>query len=178
MRGIKPFVLIVVLFSLQAHAMEGMSSSMEQMRMQKRFGFGFSAAGPLSVLGLEFDFNITEQLSVGGGIGTGLDYSTFMVKGKYLLLGKWVSPYFAAGLARWWTGGTKEEKLSPSVLANKFLDGEDLRDGFSVFIFYPAVGVQFMHPIGIAVFVEAQYLFKMVSFANGTYAGLGAHWYF
>jgi asparagine synthetase B (glutamine-hydrolysing) len=35
-----------------------------------------------------------------GGIGTGLDYSTFAVKGKYYLLGDSVSPYFGLGMSR------------------------------------------------------------------------------
>lgn len=155
------------------------SRTLEELRMAKRFGIGFSAAGPLAVMGVEADVNVNENLSISGGIGTGLDYSTFMVKARYFLLGEWVSPYVAAGFARWWTSGTSEKAISPSVLANKFLEpGYDYRQGFSVFIFHPAIGVQFMHPMGFSFFAEVQYLFKLFSMANGTYAGLGMHWYF
>ena len=151
---------------------------LEELKMNKRFGIGVSAAGPLSVLGVEIDINLTEQFSIGGGIGTGLDYSTFAVKGKYYLLGETVCPYFAAGLARWWTNGTKEKNIGPSVLANKFLDTYDYTNGFNVWILYPAVGVQFFHSMGFSVYAELQYLFKLFSFSNGTYAGMGVYWYF
>ena len=153
--------------------------TLNQLRMDKRFGIGLSAAGPLSLLGIEFDFNLTEEISITGGIGTGLDYSTLAFKGKYFFLGKSVSPYFGFGFARWWANSTPNKQLSPSVLANKFIkSGSDIRDGFSVWMFYPAIGVQFMHPLGLAFYAEAQYLFKLFSFANGTYAGLGVQWYF
>src|SRR4051812_49308480 len=72
-------------------------SSLEDLKMRKRFGLGMSAAGPLSMVGIEADVNITEDFSVSGGIGTGIDYSTFMVKGRYFLLGEWVSPYIGGG---------------------------------------------------------------------------------
>lgn len=154
-------------------------ADLAEIRMEKRFGVGLGAAGPLSVLGVEGDVNLTEVFSVAGGIGTGLDYSTFMAKGRYFLLGKSVTPYFGAGIARWWTMGTKETKLKPSVLANKFLSpADDPSQGFSIFLFYPLVGVQFLHPSGFSVSAELQYLFKLMNFANGTYAGLGVHWYF
>lgn len=155
------------------------SSDTVELRMSKRFGVGISAAGPLSVLGAEVEFHINEDFSVSGGLGTGLDYATWMVKGKYFLSGQWVSPYFALGLARWWTDGTKENELGPSVLRNRFLTpGEDYTNGFSVFMVYPAVGVLFTHPSGFGVFLEGQYLFRLFSFANGTYAGTGVYWYF
>lgn len=151
---------------------------LEDLKMQKRFGIGLAAAGGLSVLGIEADFNLTENMSISGGIGTGLDYSTFAVKGKYYLLGESVSPYFGLGLARWWTNGTREKNIGPSVLVNKFLDSRDYADGFSVWILYPAVGVQFFHAMGISVYAEVQYLFKLFNLSNGTYAGLGVYWYF
>lgn len=154
------------------------TEQMEELKMKKRFGAGLSAAGPLSVLGIEADVNLTENISVSAGLGTGMDYSTMMLKAKYYLLGESVSPYFAAGIARWWTDGTNEKNIGPSVLANKFLEQSDYSKGFNVWMLYPAVGVQFIHPLGFSIYAEAQYLFKMFNFANGTYAGLGVYWYF
>lgn len=152
---------------------------LEDFRMMHRFGVGFSAGGALAVLGIEADVNLTEQLSISGGLGTGLDYSTFMVKARYFLLGQSVSPYVAASFGRWWTSGTKDKNLSPSVLANKFLGpGYDATNGFSVYMVSPIIGVQFMHTMGFAISAELQYLFKLFDFSNGTYAGLGMHWYF
>ena len=113
-----------------------------------------------------------------GGLGTGLDYSTFTLKGKYFLLGERVSPYIGGGVARWWTDGTRETNVGPSVLKNKFLSGNDFSDGFNVWMLYPALGVQYLHPSGVSLYAEILALFKLPSLANGTYAGLGALLYF
>lgn len=171
----KLFIMMIILF---VGAVQG-AVSLEELRMLKRFGVGISAAGPLSVIGMEFDVNVSESFSIGGGIGSGLDYSSMMVKGRYFLLGQSVSPYIGAGLARWWTSGTKEKNLKPSVLPNRFLSpNQDLTKGFDIFMMYPVFGVQFLHQVGFSVSAELQYLFKLVSFSNGTYAGLSMHWYF
>lgn len=164
---------------LIASSVWGAGLTMEELRMQKRFGIGVGAAGGLSVLGLEIEINVSENVSFTGGVGTGVDYSTFAVKGKYFLLGKTVSPYLAAGFARWWSPGTREKNLGPSVLVNRFLDDNtDISKGFSVFMIYPALGVQFLHAMGLSFYAEVQYLFKLVNFANGTYAGAGVSWFF
>ncbi|MBY0371813.1 hypothetical protein K2X33_14105 [bacterium] len=155
------------------------TSQIEALKNSHRFGVGFSAGGPLAVLGVEADVNIDENLSIGLGVGTGLNYSTFMAKARYFLLGEWVSPYVALSAARWWTDGTSASTVGPAILTEKFLPpGYDLRQGFSMFLLAPAVGVQFMHPMGFAVSVELQYLFKLMDLANGTYASVAAHWYF
>lgn len=155
------------------------ASQLEAMKMARRFGIGMGAGGTLAVLGLEVDVNITESISVTAGLGTGIDYNTLMLKGRYFLLGEWVSPYAGVSLARWWTDGTTATQIGPSVLVTRFLPtGYDLTQGFSLFLLSPSIGVQFMHPMGFAVNVELQYLFKLMDFANGTYAGLSAHWYF
>lgn len=151
----------------------------EDMRIERRFGFGASAGGQLSMMGIEMDINCSENFSVGAGLGTGVDYSTSMVKAKYYISGQWVSPYLAASLARWWTDGTLENLMRPNVLANKFLDpGQNLRNGFDIMIFSPSFGVQFMHSTGLSFYFELQYLFKLMNFAHGTYAGGGMLWYF
>ncbi|MFM8314201.1 MAG: outer membrane protein [Deltaproteobacteria bacterium] len=154
------------------------NETFEELKMKKRFGIGVTAAGPLSVLGLEIDINVNEEFSMSGGLGTGLDYSTFTLKGKYFLLGERVSPYIGGGVARWWTDGTRETNVGPSVLKNKFLSGNDFSDGFNVWMLYPALGVQYLHPSGVSLYAEILALFKLPSLANGTYAGLGALLYF
>ena len=155
------------------------STNVEELKMEKRFGLGLSAGGPLAVMGIEADVNITPEWSISTGLGTGIDYSTFTIKNRFYLPGQWVSPYLGLGVARWWSGGTKEKKLSPSVLANRFLGGQtDFTQGFDVWMLYPAAGVQVMTAMGFAFYVEFEYLFRLVSFANGTYAGLGASWFF
>jgi hypothetical protein len=173
--GVMYFSVLFLLFGFSASG----ASSLEELKMEKRFGIGFSAGGPLSILGIEADVNFTEQFSVSGGVGTGLDYNSLMLKARYSLLGKWVSPYFAAGFARWWSGGTNAKNLGPSLLTNTFLPpGYDTSKGFDVCMVYPAFGVEFMHPAGVSFFGEVQYLFKLFDLANGFYGGLGMHWYF
>ncbi len=170
--------LLVVLCLVSCYGAPG-AMQIANLKMKKRFGMGVSAAGPLGMLGVEFDVNLYEDVSLSGGIGTGLHYNTSMLKARYFLLGEWVSPYLALGLARWWSNGTKAAEIGPSVLTNKFLGPEtDPRRGFDVVMLTPALGVQFMHPMGLAVFAEIYYLFRLVDFSNGTYAGMGMHWYF
>lgn len=166
-------VLLLCAFS------HGASATLQELKMQKRFGVGVSAAGPLSIMGLEIDVNLTEEVGVGLGFGTGIDYSTFMAKGRYYLMGKWVSPYLAVGVANWWSSQRPSGDLKPSILTSKFLDpNQDLSNGFSLWMIYPAFGVQFMSAMGLAFYAEMQYLVKMFSFANNLYAGVGVHWYF
>jgi hypothetical protein len=174
--------ICVLLASLHLFAVTSFAAttgSLEELKLQKRFGVGVSVGGPLAIMGISVDVNLTDQFSVTGGYGTGLEYSTLMLEGKYYLLGKSVSPYFGLGLARWWTSGTNATSVGPGLLMNNFLDaGTNLNHGFSVFSVYPAFGVQYLHPSGFALSAEFEYLFKLIDFANGAYAGLSAHWYF
>ena len=156
----------------------GDSISLRDMRMKKRIGIGFSAAGPLSVMGVEVDVNLTESLSVSMGFGTGVDYSTLMVKGRYFLIQEWISPYLALGFARWWSDGTAKNIISPSFLQENFLKGKNLTEGFAVDMIFPAVGAEFMHPLGVGFFAELQYFISLRDFKTGVYGGMGAHWYF
>ncbi len=155
------------------------TTRVEEQRLSKRFGVGASAGGQLAMLGVEMDVNFTESWSIGAGVGTGIDYSTLMLKSKLYISGQWVSPYFGVTLARWWSDGTKESQIGPSVLKNKFLDpGQDLAQGFDILIVSPSFGVQFMHSSGLAFYAELEYLFKLPLLQNGTYAGGGILWYF
>lgn len=155
------------------------SSALQAMKLARRFGIGFSAGGSLAVLGVEADVNLTKDFSLGLGVGTGLDYQTVMLKGRYFLLGEWVSPFLGVSVARWWSDGTTATGIGPGILSDQFLGaGYDLTQGFSVFLLSPSIGVQFMHPMGFAISAELQYLFRLFDFSNGAYAGMAAHWYF
>jgi hypothetical protein len=172
-------ILLWTLSTGNAYGAAASQVNVESTKLSKRFGIGFSAGGPLAVLGIVTDVNITPNISIGMGFGTGLNYSTFMVGGRYFLLGEWVSPYLGLALARWWTDGTNATTVSPTLLADRFLGpGYDYTKGFSVFLLSPSVGVQFMHPMGFAVSAEISYMFRLMDMQNGTYAGVSAHWYF
>ena len=177
----RAFLGLAISFCLFATSLSFASPSerLEGLKMARRFGVGVSAGGALAVFGVEADVNVTESISISGGLGSGIDYSTLMLKGRWFLMGEWVSPYLGMGLSRWWTDGTAEKNIGPSVLVNRFLDGvSDYSNGFSVWIVSPTLGVQFMHPKGFAISAELQYLFRLFDFSNGTYAGMGVHWYF
>lgn len=170
----------IILFTALLLVSVPMKAAVEvgELKLKKRVGLGLTAAGPLSVIGLELEINLTEEVTAGIGLGTGLDYSSFALKGKYFLLGDRVSPYVGGGIARWWTDGTSESNVGPSILKNKFLSGSDYSNGFDIWMLYPCVGIQYMNPTGFGIYAEIQALFKLPSLANGTYAGAGALIYF
>jgi len=177
----KTFLALTILFfsySLTAASSAG-QNSLETLKMEKRFGIGVVAGGPLSIFGIEIDINISEDFSLSGGIGTGIDYSTLALKGRYYLLGRSVSPYVGFGVARWWADSLKSADLAPALVSNNFLgDGFKPEDGLNLFLLYPVLGVQYLHPMGIEFSAEVMYLFKLLNFANAAYAGVGVHWYF
>ncbi len=152
-------------------------TTLEDLKMDKRFGIGIEVGGPMAIMGIDIDVNVTEQFSLSAGLGTGMDYSTIGLKARYFLPGKTVSPYIGAGFAHWWSQGTNDTSPGPGIL-QRFLVGDDPRQGFSLFIVYPTFGVQFLHASGFEVSAEVEYLFKLFDMANGPYAGLGVHWYF
>ena len=155
------------------------TTKVEEMRLDRRWGFGASAGGQLSMMGVETDVNVNEAFSISAGLGTGVDYATNMLKFKYYVSGQWVSPFIALAVARWWTENSLEPGVRPSVLANKFLDPKDnLKNGFDIWLLSPSFGVQFMHSTGMSFYFELEYLFKLPNFAHGTYAGGGLLWYF
>jgi len=156
----------------------GSGRSIEDLKMDKRFGIGVTAAGPLAIMGVEVDINITEQFSMSGGVGTGNDYSTLDIKARYYLPGKSVSPYIGAGLAHWWSSGTKSASPGPGIIQKFLAETPDPSQGFSLFIVYPTLGVQFLHSTGFEVSAEVEYLIKLFDLASGPYAGVGVHWYF
>lgn len=154
------------------------TTNVDDLKMRRRFGFGMSAGGPLSVLGLEVDVNLETNFALSAGLGTGIDYSTFMLKARYFLPGEWVSPYFALGVARWWTDHPTDSRISPALLRIKFLGDKTAPNGFDSPILFPAFGVQFMSAAGFAFFAEVQILLQLFDFAYGTFGGAGMHWYF
>lgn len=167
------FLVLGLVVSCLSHA-----SFLEDFKMERRFGIGLAVGGPYSKMGFETEFNLSPDWSISGGVGRGDDFSSFATKAKYFLLGDQVSPYFLLGIARWWSQGTSSGEISPSILKNIFLAGQDPREGFSIWTLYPGIGVQFIHDTGFSCYFEAHYLFKIPNFSNGTYAGLGMSWFF
>ena len=151
----------------------------QQIREEHRFGVGASIGGGLGVFGFEVDVNVNDWLSLTGGYGAGIDFSSWTVKARALLPGAWVAPYAALGVSRWWSGATGESRPGPGLLASDLLaPDEDAAKGFNAFLLYPAVGVQFMQRTGFSFYAEMQCLLRIASFRHAFYAGAGAHMYF
>lgn len=151
----------------------------EQIREEKRFGIGASVGGALGVFGFEADVNVNDWLSLTGGYGAGIDFSSWTVKARALLPGAWVAPYAALGVGRWWTSGTGEARPGPAFLSAKLLaPDENAAKGFDVVFLYPAVGVQWMLPSAFAFYAEMQGLVRLFSLRHAFYVGGGAHMYF
>lgn len=151
----------------------------EQIREERRFGVGASIGGGLGVFGFEADVNINDWLSITGGYGAGIDFSSWTVKARALLPGAWVAPYAAFGVGRWWTSATGESRPGPGLLADRLLGpGEDAANGFDAYLAYPAVGVQWMLPSAFAFYAEMQCLFRLFTLRHAFYLGAGAHMYF
>lgn len=173
------FSVTLLLNSTLALAARENPTSLETLKMDKRFGIGVAAAGPLAIFGLEIDINVTEDFSLSGGLGTGMDYSTMAVKSRYYLLGKNVSPYIGLGMARWWSSTVASRDLAPSFFAKHFLPDDFVpQNGFNVFMIYPVLGVQYLNVMGIEFSAEVMYLVKLMNMASSPYAGAGVHWYF
>lgn len=178
MKRLIPLCFTLLIFSIPGVAAKN-SLTLDELKLAKRFGIGISGGGPLAVLGVEADVNITDIFSFGIGAGTGIDYSTFMMKGRWFLMGEWVSPYIGVSVARWWTDGTNATQVGPGILPSRFLDpGTNLANGFNVWLVGPTLGVQFMHAKGFAISAEVQYFVRLFTFSGGTYAGTAMHWYF
>jgi hypothetical protein len=169
----KKILAVLLLVSLSAFGM-----TLEELKMEKRFGLGISVGGPLAIMGMELDVNFTETFSAGMGVGTGMEYNSWMLKARYFLMGKSVSPYFGVSVANWWTNSENPKNLSPQII-NRFISpGDDLSKGFSMWLVTPTFGVQYLSLMGISFFAELNWMVKLLSLSNGLYAGLGAHWYF
>ena len=162
------FILLMAVCSLA----RGAPTRLEELKISRRFGIGAAAAGAHGVMGIEVDVNLTPEVSLGAGVGTGIDYKSMMAKLRYFLPGEWVSPYVAFGAARWWSEGNVDSlRLYPTFLRRMAPSALD------TLILFPAFGVQFMQFSGVSFFAELQYLVHVFSLDHGSYAGLGMHWY-
>lgn len=155
------------------------ATSLGALREEKRFGVGVTAGGPLGVFGLQADVHVNDWLSVNVGYGTGIEFTTWNFAARAILPGQWVAPWFGLGLARWWTDGTPERRPGPSLLADRLLSKtEDPTKGFSAYLLYPAIGVDWALPSGLTFTLELDSLFRLFSMRQAFYGGAAARWYF
>ena len=173
------FLLILCQFS---YASEDSNQLAQELRENHRFGIGTQIAGTLGVMGLIADINISSNMSIAGGIGTGFDYNSYMLKYRYLLLAKKVHPYFGIAYNQWSSSSpiAKPSKVSPQFLVEKFLTPEELENeqGFAKHFLTPLFGVQYLSPVGLSIFAELNLMADIFTFTSNFYWSIGFMWYF
>ena len=147
------------------------------------FGLGFVGAGAYGIFATEIDFGINDDFAIGGGVGTGMSYSTWGLHGRfYLRQGEEINTFLQFGYANWFLGRapSNEQELAPSYLAQRFfLDRYGRLSGNQrIHLIYPAIGVLYQHESGLAMTGQLQYLINMRDFFGGIAGSLGFHYYF
>lgn len=164
----------------------GSSTDGLSMRKDRRVAIGFSAAGPLGVLGANLELNFNPRWGIMGGYGTGFTYQTWMFQVKRVLAGEYLLPYLAGGVARWYTttpsNGPVTRDAQPAYL-EKFLNNREKETGeFSQLLIYPAFGLQYMQLngdyAGLSVFAEVVMLLDIGDFEAALTATVGMLYYF
>lgn len=147
------------------------------------FGMGFVGAGAYGIFATEIDFGINDEFAVGGGIGTGMSYSTWGLHTRfYLRQGTEINTFLQFGYANWFMGRapSSESELAPGYLAQRFFLDRYGRLGSNqrIHLFYPAIGVLYQHESGLAATGQIQYLIHMKDFFGGIAGAVGFHYYF
>lgn len=147
------------------------------------FGIGLVAAGVYGLFGVELDFKIKENASVGFGLGTGMSYDTWGLYYRHRLYrGQKIDTFFQAGFATWQASraSSRGRTPKPSYLAKKFLTDDDgnFESGEQAYIVYPAFGAIYQFDSGPAIFAAVQYLMRADEFRAALYGMLGTTFYF
>ncbi len=149
---------------------------------ERVFGVGFVGAGAYGIFAGEMDVAVSDNFSVGLGLGTGMSYSTWGLYGRYYLKQGELNSFFQFGYANWYMGKapSSPEDLAPGYLASRFfLDQQgNLPETLRVHLAYPAIGVLYQHSSGLAMTGQLQYLINLQDFFGGLAGALGFHYYF
>jgi len=171
----------------QRTTMESPSSSDGiSLRKERRVAVGFSAAGPLGVLGGNLELNFNPRWGVMAGYGTGFSYQTWTLQVKRVLAGEFLLPYLAGGLSRWYTTtpgkGPVSKDLQPGYLERFLSDTEKQSGEFTQLLVYPAFGLQYIQLngdyAGLSVFAEVCMLLGLDDFEAAPTATVGMLYYF
>jgi hypothetical protein len=156
------------------------------LRKERRVAIGFTAAGPLGVLGGNLELNFSPQWAVMGGYGTGFSYQSWTFQVKHVLAGEWLLPYLSGGVSRWYTTTTDTKpvgKDSQPAYLERFLTPTERQTGqFSQVFVHPAFGLQFMQLngdyAGLSVFAELVLLLGIDDLEAQPTATVGMLYYF
>lgn len=167
--------------SSRASSSDGIS-----LRKERRVAIGFTAAGPLGVLGGNLELNFSPHWAILGGYGTGLSYQSWTFQVKHVLAGEWLLPYLSGGISRWYTTTTDTKPVGkdsqPAYLERFLTDTEKQTGQFSQVFIHPAFGLQFMQLngdyAGLSVFAEIVMLLGIDDLEAQPTATVGMLYYF
>ena len=154
------------------------------MRKLRRVAVGASAAGKAGLFGAALELGFQPDFAVQLGFGGGPGYQTFNFEAKRLLGASILTPYMAAGYARWSrSGDTPVTKTTPGYLADNLLtEDQKARGHFVKNIIYPSLGLQYLELsgplVGSSLYVEALILMDIEEMLLVPTGGLGYLYYF
>ena len=144
------------------------------------FGVGTMVGGPLGSVGIIADFNWYSAANAGIGAGSGIYFDTYMAHIKHLFLDRRFTPYVGGGIAYWKSTSSAQEIAKKSETATKLgmvsPNGDHLKKG--ILLLPVSLGVHYISDLGLALFVEGEYLISLTNLKGTPYAALGLQWYF
>lgn len=159
------------------------SSSILQFSGERVFSVGFVGAGSYGVFGLDFEIGIDDNWAVGGGLGTGMTYSTWDLHGKYYFNNsKRISPFAQFGYANWNMRRVSRsgEKGRPQYLTDRFFADKsgNVTKAQQRHLVYPGVGILLLEGSGLGASAQLIYLISLSNSVGALYGGVGFHLFF
>ena len=151
---------------------------------ERVFGLGLIGAGAYGVFGVETDFAVNQELSVGFGLGTGMTYSTWGLYSRFFLKqGARINTFFQVGYANWFLGKapTGTGQINPNFLTERFFTRNAngvVLESQRAHLIYPGIGVMYQHASGLAASVQLQYMISIKDFSGGLFGAMGLYYYF
>lgn len=149
----------------------------------RTFAVGFVGGSSYGIFGLDFEMGVNDSWAFGGGLGTGMSYSTWDLHGKYYFNStSKVNPYAQFGYANWNMRRVSRtgEKGRPEYLTDRFFSDKDgnITHAQSRHLVYPGLGVLFLDKSGLGASAQIVYLISLNNSAGALYGGVGLHLYF
>lgn len=157
---------------------------MAQERVDRRVAAGLIVAGRAGIMGLDGEVNITESWSVGVSLGTGVDYTTVGVRGRFYLLSKYVNPFVGFGYSKWYTshGIPRSGDVNPRTVVEDLLIPSQMEslalDGFNLDLLTPEVGIQYYSGKGYAISGAFIFLSNVSQGRGAPYGEFMVQWFF
>lgn len=118
-----------------------------RMRSARKIGLGTEFSGPLGLVALKAEINLSHLSTIGAGAGLGPGFQTFGFELKRVIGGNSFVPFIAGGFSRWYSvlrEGQSLQTSTPAFFASRFLSEQERLSGdFAKSFVYPSIGVQY-----------------------------------